>query len=314
MKPTATRVLNHALLLTAAFVATACAGEDAGKTSLPVWTVGAPTLEVGGYDPGPGHQFERVIDAALLADGRLVVAEQAVPELRYFDSDGSLLRRTGGRGGGPQEFDAPFLSMARSGDTLVVLSRSELAWIDGQGTVVRRESLGRHSPGLPRCQDWLGAWGTLLADARVIVAMAPSTADGCPGGSAVPGPPPMAILFDRLTGRVDSLVALPGIAPGDGNRITAFGNILLAAVGDNRLYVGSSDADSVAVFDLAGRWVDTWRVHAERRAVPREVRDSVPARLSPVPERYPLIGHLIADGAGNLWVLHYPPLDTPLPS
>jgi hypothetical protein len=68
------------------------------------WTVGAPTLSLGSLEGDPHLTLARVVGAIRLGDGRLVVADGDSNELRFFDSSGRFLSRTGGKGGGPGEF------------------------------------------------------------------------------------------------------------------------------------------------------------------------------------------------------------------
>lgn len=71
------------------------------------WQVDAePTLSIGSVDGDPDHLLYRVIGAAGLPGGRIVIANEGSLELLFYDEDGNLLHRAGGRGGGPGEFQS----------------------------------------------------------------------------------------------------------------------------------------------------------------------------------------------------------------
>jgi hypothetical protein len=299
--------------LAAVLAASACAVPDTTPEPGAVWTVSAePSLRIGGYDERAGHQLYRVLDAVRLSTGGLAVATLAGTDIRYFDDEGRLLATAGGRGAGPAEFQR-LQAVARSGDTLLVYTGDPaIARIAPDGRVISKALL-RGVSALPRCRTGTGR-RVLLSDGRLLMAHAPASAAGCPRprpGSAQDST--VAVLWDPGTGVLDSLGAF---APED--RVEAglppFGNVVLLAATRTRVYVGSSDADSIAVFDLHGNRTATWRVDARRMPTSHEVRAQARPGEAPVPDHYPLLGNLIGDEAGNLWVLHYPPLEVPLPS
>ena len=84
------------------------------------WRIGPePSLSIGrreGEDPDLLH---RAMDATILADGRIVVANGGSAELRFFDSTGSHLASRGGQGEGPGEFDGLVSVAPWAGDSIV---------------------------------------------------------------------------------------------------------------------------------------------------------------------------------------------------
>lgn len=77
-----------------------------------------PVLEIGEADADdPNYELFRVTDVALTRDG--IVVGQSDGEIRLFSSEGEFVRRIGGRGGGPGEFESVDW-MGAFGDTLVI--------------------------------------------------------------------------------------------------------------------------------------------------------------------------------------------------
>ncbi|MEX2281393.1 MAG: hypothetical protein WEE89_02770 [Gemmatimonadota bacterium] len=64
----------------------------------------APVLRIGTAEGDSTYALHRVYGAVRLSDGRIVIAHQPVPMLRWFDSAGVFLLGTGRGGGGPGEF------------------------------------------------------------------------------------------------------------------------------------------------------------------------------------------------------------------
>lgn len=105
------RILSLALAAALALSPAAC-GEGGrapstgeGPPGAPVAVDSAPTLSVGVLEGDPARQFGGVVDPFLLPDGSLAVPDRGSAEIRVFGPDGELLRRLGGPGEGPGEFD-----------------------------------------------------------------------------------------------------------------------------------------------------------------------------------------------------------------
>jgi hypothetical protein len=81
--------------------------ENRGEGDRPAtgWVVSdAPTLRIGTRDGMPAEQFTAIGGATRLSDGTIVVLEESVSEVRFFDSNGTHLATRGGLGEGPGEF------------------------------------------------------------------------------------------------------------------------------------------------------------------------------------------------------------------
>ena len=69
------------------------------------WRIGPePSVSIGRREGEDPYLLHRAMDATILADGRIVVANGGSGELRFFDSTGSHLASRGGQGEGPGEF------------------------------------------------------------------------------------------------------------------------------------------------------------------------------------------------------------------
>ena len=69
------------------------------------WRIGPePSVSIGRREGEDPYLLYRAMDATILADGRIVVANGGSDELRFFDSTGSHLASRGGQGEGPGEF------------------------------------------------------------------------------------------------------------------------------------------------------------------------------------------------------------------
>ncbi len=68
------------------------------------WIGPEPSLSIGEREGEDPYLLHRVLDAARLPDGRIVVANRSSGELRVFDASGTYLAAWGGEGEGPGEF------------------------------------------------------------------------------------------------------------------------------------------------------------------------------------------------------------------
>jgi len=97
--------LSVALLAAAAL---GCGGSDGARSVADASgiTVDAePFVTIGVEEGDDAYQFERIVDALVAADGRILVADGDAAELRIFDSTGTHLGTLGRRGAGPMEFN-----------------------------------------------------------------------------------------------------------------------------------------------------------------------------------------------------------------
>lgn len=101
------------------------AGVAIVMSSAPEWREGEewqldslPYLEASGA--GPEYEFDRVADATMLEDGRLVVLDAGTHQVRFFGSEGQFLTRMGQEGEGPGDFQRLTNVSAFRGDSVLV--------------------------------------------------------------------------------------------------------------------------------------------------------------------------------------------------
>jgi len=102
-----------------------------------VWTLSDdPLVEIGVRDGEAPYELHQAWGSVRLDDGRIVVANAGIQELRYFDGDGSYLFSVGENGDGPGEFRNPTRIRKAGGDSLLVwdpvLSRASYFNADGE--------------------------------------------------------------------------------------------------------------------------------------------------------------------------------------
>lgn len=89
-----------------ALAMSACGGPlDDVPASASVWHLSVrPTLHIGVVEGEDAYELFGATSSVVLSDGRVVVANTGTGELRFFDSTGVFLYKSGRRGGGPGEF------------------------------------------------------------------------------------------------------------------------------------------------------------------------------------------------------------------
>lgn len=102
-----------------------------------------PSLRIGMLEGDPVYQFAGVLGARRLTDGRIAVLDETSGELRFFDPAGKFVKRSGGHGSGPGEFNRPVGLIRQAGDTLLVSGYHSLeaSWFTSEGTFVRSARL-----------------------------------------------------------------------------------------------------------------------------------------------------------------------------
>lgn len=117
---------------------------DAAKAT---WSVAAtPAVAVGKMDGDDAELFVRVVDAARLPDGGLVVLDADAHELRFFGPGGGLIRVAGRAGAGPGEFRGPFAVELVGEDSVVAwdYTRSILSYWSPSGEFLTERAAGTH--------------------------------------------------------------------------------------------------------------------------------------------------------------------------
>ncbi|MGH7502719.1 MAG: hypothetical protein ACREL7_13310 [Longimicrobiales bacterium] len=294
------------------------------------WSLGeSPRLQVGLRDGSADQEFSTVIDAALLPDGVLVVADLGSNELRFFAPGPRHIRTVGRTGRGPMEFMA-LRSVEVVGDSLYVFDASldRLSVLTLAGDPIRtagfgpvdRISLFRYS-----LVGTVGAellFGTLFFQpvprrpAAVYADSAPNlvySQDGRPAGTL--GEPVRMDLFGET----------------DGGGPQPFGRMSALDTDGSSLFIGDGATYEIRVYSAIGELVRIIRRAWEpQRVTPVLVDELVrmqmdlygvaegdaraaairePFERLPLPEHTPAFGQLVVASSGHIWTQDYRPVE-----
>lgn len=289
---------------------------------------GTPTLTLGAADTMLNAEFTRITAVRELADGRVLIVDEADKRVVVGDWKTGAVRRIGREGSGPGEYQLPRSLFALSADSTLLTDVAAGRWLLFAGDSIV-QTIPASAPPLAA-----GARSPLGADARGLVA-ASRPMGMLAGGTPAVLPPPRdstyLIRVHRRTGATDT-VAIMAARPG---RINVTGPIerpTRVEIVMNPLSVG----DQAVVFadgSIAVVRVDPYRVdwigpdgraergaplpferhpvtEREKRAIlqrqatergtePRDPESVVdwPAMLPPF-----LVGGILAAGDGHVWV------------
>jgi hypothetical protein len=291
------------------------------------WSVAArPALDITGGEPGTGPGLYRVMGAARLADGRIVVANGGSNTLEVFAPDGRHERTLGRAGDGPGEFRALSWVGRASEDSIAAWDSApgRLSVFTPQGgyarSVAPRQPLGV----FPQVQGELADGAVLLVLHQPTLGMA-TTSDVHVQRDTIS----LAVLHPdggvNLLGRFPGTEVLASGSPAGGLMMMPlpFGRQTVAAARGGRVYAATGERWEVAEYAAEGGLRALIRADRNRRPVTRsdvrKYRESVVmlggegnAALSrqraqllaraPYPGRKPAITALRVDAEGNLWV------------
>jgi hypothetical protein len=304
------------------------AGIEIVENHEPVWSaadaprLGADPVLVIGDRPEPDYVLSRVAGAARMSDGRIVVADGASLQLRFFDSAGGFIGAAGGRGSGPGEFRRLDMLGALPGDTIFALSLlSEVTFFDPHGAFLRQVDGSRDRAGLP---DGPRIVAAVLGDQSLALGPIPRPS---------PGPHPTRwveslpmVLVPRDTSRWVSLGNLPFmlLTMDDGMpRPPWFAPVAAFAAHGTSLYAGYGGEYAIRVFAADGtltriirrRWTPTrvtdadideyvteWSKRWVRGTGPDAERQKRDLRDDPYASEVPAYSQLLVDRTGRLWV------------
>jgi hypothetical protein len=297
----------------------------AGADTALRWTVGPePEVEIGGAPDDARYQFFRVVDAARLSDGRIVVADGGSLELRFYDARGAYVTAVGHEGEGPGEFRTLSGLEVGDGDTIYVFDRrlQRVSVFDTGGKLVRvlrvpvsvapLEYVGRFTDGrwYARDEDRLvsGPAGAIQRDTARFLG------------------------FDVAFERRFAITAFAGVMTASfraggqtGYRRAPFSPSPAQDVFGNCLYVISGDRPEVRVFSSGGNPVLLVTLEMEPRPVSDAERsawlDDLAAQTPEVararlrralegvamPEALPVFNDVVVDARGYIWLQEYIP-------
>lgn len=300
------------------------------------WRVGAePAVSIGKVEGEDPYLLDRVRDALVMPDGRIVVANGGTHELRVFDALGNHVTTWGGRGEGPGEFTSLSQVDRWPGDSLIApySQGRRLSVLDSEGNFGRAFTLQRDDAFF--LVEAVSPSGVILSTDLVM-------RGGLPEGLNRPGQ------HYRVRGTEGELLSSLGSFPGTelfsswsgssgvvveilfAHRVSTFAWADLMAVAPNDSYeIRSFDRDGTLkrIVRRDHDLVVPTSVHIdatiERRiaGIPEEERAERRQRMResygqvPLPETFPAFATALTDLADHLWVQEYdlPGEETPSP-
>lgn len=286
------------------------------------WTLSTtPALSIG--PGGAPYAFARIAGATRLADGRIVVAERAAHELRFFDATGRHLTTVGRKGQGPGEFTDIGTVMRLPGDSLAVESLRYTSIFAPDGRFVRQVRYGPFDPEIVEV-PFVAVIGR-FPDGTAIVGDFPQGRHG-PRGAAR-WIDSSSLLLVQANGAVNRfLERVPAIAFGAAvNAPTplTFGPEMVHASAAGHLYLGFSDQYTLRQYDASwtlkriirrawtprplsqvdlDSYVNSWMSMWSKETGVRRERDRLAQLNAPYPDALPAFADLLASPSGVLWL------------
>jgi len=291
-----------------------------------------PRFDAGALEGAEGDILFRVVGAARLSDGRIVVANSGTSEVRYYGTDGRHLLSHGREGGGPGEFRRITRLIPLPGDSVAVVDdgAQRLTVLDPRGVFAREVApraatrvsiVGQRDDGA-----WVGSTATILSGSQIPQGLAR------PDVAYVVVPPGGGAPLDTL-GRFAGSERFVRIAE-SGGEITSveivrapFSKTTTVITHGGELIVATQDHAEVRGYDPEGALRQIVRTGAAPRPVTPELIDAVvERRVADLPadrrravrdgmlatvtaEFVPPYGTIAVDDPGNLWVQDYPELE-----
>lgn len=292
------------------------------------WQAGIePLLTIGSIGGNPDQELDQVTGAVGLTGDRIVVANGGRLELLFYDGDGNLLRRAGGRGDGPGEFQSLEWISRFGPDSILALDvwGQRVSYFDAAGNFGRSVRLEPNAElPVPRPVAFFGG-GSFLATQGTF-----ALGGDAPAGRVERSLEPLYhISSDGLTatqigsfpGR-ERVIVPTGPRGGLERRQRPFGRGTAFAATFDRFYVADNESYEIRAYSITGKLTQVIRKQAF--PIPLEASDiqvyedsvlatvnaaSRPqmrvlfAKMPPPPQTYPAFEPDIhIDGDLNLWV------------
>lgn len=313
------------------------AGATVVESATPAWgeaeawrVTASPRVEVGVVTGAWAHELHDVADAALQADGDVVVADVGATEVRLYRADGSFARTLGSAGAAPGEFRRPTRVHVGPDDSIRVWDDASwrLTLFDAEGTLVRVRTVGPDALIDPALEPLYPAAAVPLEGQELLVLLAekgkPPVAAGRfreRAGALRVGPDGSAERVAMLPGREQVVMASPW-GPLPVEPPLARGLRVAVRPGAAEWCLGPQERFEVRCWRAGGavqvvRWreaggavaptdaeVAAWREGAVELYAGKLAIDEARRLVAsvPVPETRPPYRAIALDPRGNLWV------------
>ena len=292
------------------------------------WTIAArPSLDLGTADGPAEYRFDRLEGILRRADQSLVVADGGSSEIRFYDASGQFIRRVGGPGSGPGEFQRISGLGTGSGDSLWVydFGARRFTILTAEGDVVRTTRV-------PDALANVGAVGRLPEGPFVLQEYWSSHSDEESPREGLTREEAVIATMPASGGGVDTLGLFPGrevlIWSENGRAVMStplFARSTNVAMLRGEVLVGDQTAFEIRRYTSSGRLVKIFRrTDVSLRLLEHEVERAIEAELAarPVselpmwrshfarmvePDTRPAYSRLLSDGDGNTWVASHQP-------
>ncbi len=271
------------------------------------------------------YEFNDIIGAQFLGDGRIVVAVMGSYALRFYDAAGTFVGSAGRRGEGPGEFRQILKLFRMRGDTLAVNDyHVEVDWFDASGGTITSGRARRR--GLVQLQTV-----AMLENGTYFGIVA----TGFQRGDRLQQRQLGLVRVRAERGEVDTVAVLPGIfetirAPGASPEMAVFTPHMLIAVLEDSLVTASSASYELQIRGADGQVGRVIRRELEGTPVSTELKERYRSyalnrrdeKGQPFSERWrqqrerffardpfvdtlPRIQDILVSRDGDIWVAHY---------
>jgi hypothetical protein len=242
------------------------------------WSVDtAPVVDLAVSGTEAAHEFHRVQDATVLADGAIAVADGGSREVRFFSASGEFLATMGGEGEGPGEFMSLHKIDAFRGDSLLVFDN----WL-GRATVLNPR--WDYARVITPYTNPTRVNGLLPLDDGTLVGSIYSL-DGFGETEGLVQLPFRIITLSPAGDVIDSIAVLRGFETfvfSRGDMRPLFSKTGHMSTHGHRIYLGSADSLQFDVYSSTGQLQRIVRVPGyDLRITPDEMRDERASRTRP---------------------------------
>ena len=222
-----------------------------------------PTLDIGGATGADEYLFTHIEGLARMSDGRILIADQQMTDVRVFDATGKFLKHVGQKGRGPGEYSHPYWAGVARGDTIYVYDYSE-----GPGTLLRYAPSGAFIKSaiiLSMDNAFAALPVKLLRDGSLL--LKGGVQASYPPGRSRPYRGESGVIRFSFVDSVTNVMRIPGqIIDVAGSMKPWYVDGRVAAT-DSLLYVGDGETPTIKVYGLDGKLRRTATVAIPRRPV-----------------------------------------------